>query len=763
MTNLNQVKAAAEELIGLPKGVVFDLEVEGLEADLGVGQVSLDEGLNQLPTGTIHAFCDDDSLRVADLLGKPCRLGIERENHVRAFRGIVRHASIHEARDGLDVQLQVVPAAWLLTCTLDSRVYQNMTAVEIIKEVVQEKLGGDRCTVSDDNLTGTYPTHEYVVQYQESYFNFLARLLEREGIFFYVDYEAEVETLVLVDSTSGLSEARPNADQPGIAPYAKDPGRAPDGEAISDIVHDQQVGSNRVVVADYDWTDPESEVSAETEVADAPAGESDGLPALEVYDHTDAVSFHDYQGTRYGAHTATAQATTRGELLGLAQQSWTLESTVVSAEVGRTISVGDYPDSALEGPYLIVSATSHGAATAGGNGSWNNTLHCVPTAIPFRPARSTPKPVIPGPESATVVGPQGEEVHTDEHGRIKVQFHWDRLGGHDDHSSCYVRVTQGWAGAGFGSFLIPRIGMEVIVSFLGGNPDRPVVTGCVYNGDNQPPYPLPDEKTKSVLKTRSSVGGGGANELRIEDASGSEEIYVHAQKDYNEAVENNHSTTVGADQTNAVTGSQTETIETDQSLTVQGARTKTVHQAENISVMASRSAQITQNNSLSVGGNYSRSVSGNSSVNTDMASSESVQLAKALTVGAYQVTVNSVMNETVVGLKAQEVGAKTVNVGTSLSEDVGTSHQCQVGKSSVLDAGDSITLKTGDSSLTMKKDGTVVLRMKQFTLKTKSGSMVLKDNGDIAFDVKKTTVNGSKIQIKGSSNVVIKGSKVNIN
>ena len=190
----------------------------------------------------------------------------------------------------------------------------------------------------------------------------------------------------------------------------------------------------------------------------------------------------------------------------------------------------------------LVTAVWHTASQSfeeGADFEYSNSFACIPIEVKFRPLRATHKPVMQGSQTAIVVGPPGEEIYTDEYGRIKVQFHWDRVGKKDDKSSCWIRVSQPWAGPGWGAITIPRIGHEVVVDFLEGDPDRPLITGSVYNGINKPPYPLPDEKTKSTLKSDSSQGSGGFNEIRFEDKKGSEEIFVHGQKDYNTVIENN--------------------------------------------------------------------------------------------------------------------------------------------------------------------------------------------------------------------------------
>src|SRR6185503_18001623 len=251
----------------------------------------------------------------------------------------------------------------------------------------------------------------------------------------------------------------------------------------------------------------------------------DGDPVLEDYDHTDAVAIYDYSGRAYGANDASTQAQMRAERLDLDRQAWTMRSTVLTAQPGKILELTGCPDGALDGRrYLIVSLQASGEATEGANGGYENSMHCVPVDVPYRPARKTPRPIALGPTTAIVTGPSGEEIHTDEHGRIKVQFHWDRLGKKDEKSSCWIRVSQIWAGGAWGAVFLPRIGHEVVVDFLEGDPDRPLVVGSVYHGTNVPPYALPAEKTKSTIKSNSSSGGGGFNEIRFEDKKGSEEI-----------------------------------------------------------------------------------------------------------------------------------------------------------------------------------------------------------------------------------------------
>jgi type VI secretion system secreted protein VgrG len=252
---------------------------------------------------------------------------------------------------------------------------------------------------------------------------------------------------------------------------------------------------------------------------------------------------------------------------------------------GFRFSQFDHPCSEFNREYLITRLVHSGRQPQDpaedlvqGESLYENQFECIPSDIPYRPPRVTPKPKMEGMQTAIVVGPDGEEIYTDEHGRIKVRFHWDRndrvLEGQDntdvEKSSCWMRVSQLWAGPSWGAMFIPRIGQEVLVDFLEGDPDRPIVVGRVYHGENQPPYPLPDEKTKSTIKSNSSKGGDGSNEIRFEDTKGSEEFYTHAQKDQNEVIENNMSTSVGADQSLTVGGNRTVTIQGSENITING-------------------------------------------------------------------------------------------------------------------------------------------------------------------------------------------------
>jgi len=386
-----------------------------------------------------------------------------------------------------------------------------------------------------------------------------------------------------------------------------------------------------------------------------------------------------------------------------------------------------------------MTSVNHGATEpVGGSGqesgqSYANSFTCIPFDVTYRPPRLTPKPVVEGAQTAIVVGPAGEEIYTDEHGRVKVQFHWDREGENDENSSCWIRVSQVWAGAGWGAMHIPRIGQEVIVDSLEGDPDRPIITGRVYHGTNTPPYPLPDEKTKSTIKSDSSLGGGGFNEIRFEDKKGDEELYIQAEKDESVLVKNDQTIVVGNNRVIKVAVDHTEEIGGSMSLNVSKTKTETVV----------------------------------------INSAETIGVAKELTIGgAYQVSVGAAHNETVGGAKMEEVGLyKAEAVGGKKSMSVAGSYTKTIGGSeSVNINGDRSEDVRGKSSETIKKEYT--LKAKKITVQAEDeialavgkATIIMKKDGEVLIKGKNLNSKASgKINIKASSDITIKGSKIKEN
>lgn len=727
--------------------VSFHLEVDGLDGPLQVRHVQLVEGLNQLSTCSVVFRCSDHPT-ARDLLRRECDLSIERSSQTRSFKGVVQHAKVGEDVEGVHVTLRIVPALWYLSQIVTSRIHQHTTVPDLVDGLVRELLGGQQRSVRN-GTTATYRVHEYLVQYQESYFDFLNRLCEQEGIFWFFDHDQDKEVLVIADSTSGLPDARSGDNQVQFARLA---GQARDVEVVHAAEHDEHVGATDIVLSGYDWTRPN------VAMGDDRTGRGDQEPALEIYDHTDAMTYHGYQEPTYQEDTASAQASLRMASLDLSRQSWSMRSTFVGARPGHLFELVNCPNGDLDGRYLIVSVSSSGSARGDGTGAYSSSLTCVPTAVPYHPDRRTPRPVVAGFESATVVT-DGREIQTDVHGRVKVQFHWDRLGQNDDHSSCWIRVMHNWAGEGFGTFFLPRRGMEVIVGFLGGNPDQPIVTGCVYNGANPVPVELDAKRTQSVIRTKSSENSEGFNELRFEDQAGSEFIYVHAEKDFNEVVEHCHTTHVKVDQTNTVDHDHTETVGHDQKLHVENDRTKNVDANEKTEIGGNRTEEVTGHEQIHVHEwrkvkieqDDKLVVHANREMKVDGKDTEDI-------VGGRDVTVAEFDNlHVIAGANRNESISGQLNVVVSQKYALtqgGTEKIVMDSKKTHLESGKEIELKTGASDYVLKDDGNVKLKAASKVEIEVGGSKI-----EITTSTIKLTAGASSIEL-GPSGVTVSGPKI---
>ena len=398
------------------------------------------------------------------------------------------------------------------------------------------------------------------------------------------------------------------------------------------------------------------------------------------------------------------------------------------------------------GPSLAASAST----TAGAE--WNFAVLAQPTSITYRPQRLTEKPRSNGPQVAVVVGPPGEEIYTDEYGRVKVQFPWDRYGSNDENSSCWMRVSHPWAGSNYGAIHIPRIGQEVIVDHIDGDPDYPIITGRVYNADQMPPWALPDNKTQSGILTRSSKGGapgagmkngaGDANAIRFEDKKGEEQLWLHAQKDQLTEVENDETKWVGRDrrktidrdELNHIQRDRTETVDRNETITVHGQRDEEVDKNETITIHQNRTRTVDLNETVSIGKTRSKSVGNNEIDKIGKTWSINVGRFKTETIGmAYMQNVGLGRMENVGAGYNLNVGAVMATVvGLSQFEQIGQNKSVKVGKSFKLEAGETIELVVGNSVLVMKKDGSV-------------------------------TVNGKDIDIVGSKHIQLDSKRIDLN
>lgn len=553
------------------------------------------------------------SAEPAALLGQSATVVIEREPLAQELAGIVERVQEGDTSDhALHVTLTIVPALVALRHRRTSRIFQDMSIPEVLAQVLGEGLAPYGRSVDPSGLQAEHPPQEYTVQYRETDFDFVHRLMEENGITYRFASDGGVETMVLSDGPTPFGELRSVGNADGVLPVRNvdgDPGLHEDALAFERV---SQLRPTVARTAVFDWHVPRPLQDGEDAAAallSSPNGAALG-PEREDYDHLEPSTLYGYRSTPLEFSHVQRQLELRRALHQRDAVRCRGQGTATQMTPGLELELVDHPQEDLVGEYVVVGVKHESGVYAGKEASaaYRNEFECIPVAVTWRPELRHPRPRIPGVQTATVVGPAGEEIFTDAHGRIKVQFHWDRGGQFDAGSSCFVRVVQPWAGNGWGSVFLPRIGMEVTVTFVDGDPDRPIVTGCLYNGTHTPPYGLPGEKTKSGIKSESSPGGGGFNELRFEDAAGSEEIYVHAQKDMNEAINNDHGMTVGNNQTLAVAVDQTQTIGGNQTETIDGNQTLTVKTNQDVTVMANQTTTVQGNATHTVVGSVTETI-----------------------------------------------------------------------------------------------------------------------------------------------------------
>lgn len=479
----------------------------------------------------LELLSENDAVAARDVVGKGVTWVVQHVDRApRHFHGVVRRfvAGARKCRELRAYRAEVVPWLWFLTCTSNCRIFQNKTTPEIVSQVFDDLGFGDY----ELNLKGHFVKRDYCVQYRETAFNFVSRLLEEEGIFYYFKHQEGKHTLVLADAPSAYRDVPETPVTYALGTRAQN--------HVSSWEHRYEFCSGKVAHTDYNFETPGVSLLGDTNTLL-------DLPGSEKFER------FDYPGLYQKKPDGAVAVKLRMEEEEVHHDVATGTSRCCTFTPGGKFTLEGHDCEAENQAYLLTAvkhrALDAGYASAGEESEYGNTFRCVPATVPFRPARTTRKPVVQGPQTAVVVGPKGEEIHVDKYGRVKVQFHWDRLGKKDANSSCWVRVAENWAGGGWGMLFHPRVGQEVVVDFLEGDPDRPLVTGRVYNANLMPPCTLPDHKTQSTIKTHSTPDGeaDNFNELRFEDRKGAEEIYFHAERDFKRVVENNDTLEVGFD------------------------------------------------------------------------------------------------------------------------------------------------------------------------------------------------------------------------
>ncbi len=527
------------------------------------------ESISQLFHFDLDLLSESDSIKFQDIVGKNVTLSMyDATGAQRYWNGFIsRFSQGAQDRRFTAYRAQMVPWLWFLTRTADCRIFQNMKVPDIIQQIFKDLSFQD----FELHLYGDFITRDYCVQYRETDFNFVSRLMEEEGIYYFFQHQKDKHILILANDPAaqepcpGQNTARNEYQGAGIT-Y--------DEDLVTDWRYQEEFRTGAWAQTDYNFETPGTSLAVTV----------NGKNPYEIYEYP-------------GEHSVRADG---DNLARIRLQEQTVPCIVSQGSgwcryfsSGFQFTLQNHYRADLNQAYLLTAVrhmATQGDYESGSGGeelTYRNSFECIPFSTPFRPPRVTPAPFVQGCQTAVVVGPPGEEIYTDLHGRVKVQFHWDREGKKNENSSCWIRVSHPWAGQGYGSVSIPRIGQEVIVDFLEGDPDQPIIVGRVYNAEQMPPNGLPGAGMVSGIKSNSTPGGGGYNEMSMNDTKGKEMVTVHAQYDMSSTVEhddtqtvhNNRSISVDGTHTETVKGAVTENYNNNQATTVDGTLTETVNGA----------------------------------------------------------------------------------------------------------------------------------------------------------------------------------------
>ncbi len=672
----------------------------GIDTPLGADVLLLQgftgrEGISRLFSFHLDLLSEKNDINFKDIIGQqvPIKVLLSDGSTERYFNGFVsRFAQSGAGSQLTNYQMEVVPWLWFLTRIADCRIFQNMTIPDIIQKVFQSRGFSDFRKA----LTGSYDPLEYCVQYRESDFNFVSRLMEHYGIFYYFEHENGKHTMVLADSSSAHQPC-PNQES---ANYNLTSGDVDSEDVVTGWQIEQELRTGKYSLTDYNFETPQASLMAN----EPTVVEVGGNTKFEIYDYPgihltssagSAVAKIRMQEEEAGhvvvSGSSVCRAFTSGYKFDLKEHYRDdMNESYILVEVQHVATVGSYSQDATTTP-----------------ASYSNEFTCIPASVPFRPTRLTPKPFVQGPQTAVVVGKSGEEIWVDKYGRIKVQFYWDRQGKEDENSSCWIRVSQPWGGKGWGAMWIPRMGQEVVVSFVEGDPDRPLITGRVYNADQTVPYTLPDHQTVSTFMSKSSKGGGSANynEIRFEDKKGSEQIFINAERDKDERVEVDSREFVGANRFLNVGSNQSENIGADKHLTIAANHVESIGKNMSLTVGTDLMETIGNDQHLNVGKNLQENIGTDQHVNIGANLIENIGTDLHLNIGAKRVeNVGSDLALTIGGNRAEAVASNLdLNVGSNRTEAIGSNQSLSVGSNCdesigsnyALTAGQNITIQGG--------------------------------------------------------------------
>ena len=724
--------------------------------------VSGQEAMSQLFRFQLELLSEtDDSISFDSIVGKNVTIHLQTQDSFRDFNGFISRFS-QGSSDGRFTyyRAEMVPWLWFLTRKSDCRIFQQQTVPDIIKTIFTELGFSD----FELRLYGPFRKRDYCVQYRETDFNFVSRLMEEEGIYYFFeqhtdssDSDSEAESQVAAGKHMLVLANDPAGQNPCPGQPKARCDFAVGGARLDDVISDWRVEEEYRPSAwahtDYNFETPSTDLMATVQ--------DEGT--YEIY---------DYPGIYAKKSDGTQLAKTRLQETLAFKKRVSGKSNCRYFTTGSTVEVTDHYRQDMNQKWMLTAVyhqCSMGEAYGSGGSDegffYSNTFECIPADVPFRPMRVTPKPSVQGCQTALVVGPGGEEIYTDKYGRVKVQFHWDRKGKRNESSSCWVRVSHPWAGQSWGAISIPRLGQEVIVDFLEGDPDQPIIIGRVYNAEQMPPWGLPAKAVISGVKSNSTKGGGGYNEISMDDTKGTELINIHAQYDQHKKIEHDEVVFVGHD--------RTEEVGHDEAILIKNDKSEVVNHDRSLRVDHDKTEQVIHNKSIQVGGDHSEKVAGSMAITVGLTLTETVLVNYAESVGgAMELTVGGALAITAGGLMAETIGGvKTEAVGGSKTQAIGQSKSVTIGKDLTETISGNQTTKilkdlsenvAGKHREEVTKEYMLQAKKVQITaddeihLKAGSAEILLKKNGDI-------TVKGNKISVNGDGDVIIKGSKVKAN
>ncbi len=660
---------------------------------LAVRSIAVQEELGRLFQISAELSSEDGAIDFDKVVGQNCTIRLQlAQKETRYFNGFVSRL-VQAANEGghAHYRATLVPWLWFLTRTADCRMFQQKSVPDILEEVFK----GHGFNDYQLKLSGTYDKKEYSVQYRETDFNFVSRLMEQEGIYYFFEHENGKHMLVLADSASAH---KPFAGYEDITFHELQKGAAA-REVVTDWTVEKEVQPVAYALNDFNFEKPKASLLSNSNVT-----RQHGAANFEIYDYPGEYAEHG-DGDRL--------AKIRIEELQSQFETLRGQASARAVASGHSFNLKNHPRDDQNREYLVTNVALHADAGEFASGDRKGEFFsCNFTVIElhqaFRAARLTPKPIVQGPQTAMVVGPKGEEIHTDKYGRVKVQFHWDRYGKADENSSCWIRVASEWAGKKWGAIYLPRIGQEVIVEFLEGDPDRPIITGRVYNGEAMPPYELPGKATISTLKSNSSKGGGGFNEIRFEDKKGEEQIFMHGEKNLDLNIKNDAFELIGNDRHLVIKKDQIEHVENNRSEIVDADHMEKIGKDRHLKVVGKEAKEVGDSQSLTVKGDVIEVFKTNHS---------------EATTGDYYLKADNIVIE----------GMTNVTI--------------KVGGSSIAIAADGIALKT---------DGTIKIEC--------TGTMDLKADAPLNIKSSATAeMKSSATTVKGDGMLTLKGGTVMIN